>query len=866
MNKIVSFLRTHIAYVSIFLFILIIFLVLLIDNKSSLSNNELLNEVYIYPDNYNPVEYNYNDGSWILYKNANWINPRRVRLKYTINSNIFNNRKDKDVLFVIDNSFYLNQDYPSNDCSHFFSDASSNNIKKVDMPASSYSQNIFNSIYGITEDINYMNEEYNMNSKAALITFNDSYKIEQDFTNNMEEFLSKFSNIEDSKSLTNYEQALDGIDNILSTYEYNSNRDLIVVMIIGNISSGNLETELSKRTELKNKYPFLKINAIQRSLDYDNQFLNEVINVSDNQFMFAKLYNQECNSSSGPVVSNKDYSIKKTGGFDPYDGLDSISNIMRNIAFDSSYKNFKMIDYLNDDYFVLKDNKIVEVDKGNASIDYKDNNIMVTWDFKDKFVTGEIINLIIELSLKDEVDLTNEFFNTSKRSVVDSRIDKQDNLMDEDIIYSSDTQLSPILPLGFTVHYLAEVPSGCNVQTIPDEKYIVGDKVDISDKKYECDGYQFMGWLAYNYYSSDNDALMWEPIDYNNTYPKRVNFNINNNTFEMPTGDVYLTPTYTKVEVEKMLSFAELDQGTSVNIKIKKVAGETSPSYTTANYSVEYIKRSDSLPDGFVPTEDNTISSNKSDFPIYIWYDENLKTVFFYTKGERLAIKYASYMFRDFRSLKSIEFLYEFDLDLKSPFFDYMFYHCENLESLSGIDNWDTKYVSDMRHMFGGNYNISSLLPLKDWNVSNVRYMQSLFFGDSNLLSLEGLENWNVSKVENMEYTFYNLIKNASLAPLTNWNTSSVKNMNRTFYANSVITSLEGLQNWDVSNVTDMGYMFGFNNRLNDSSQINNWDITKVSNFDHFFYSTPSKPEFTKVSGTWASNGTFTPDSVGGGS
>lgn len=83
--------------------------------------------------------------------------------------------------------------------------------------------------------------------------------------------------------------------------------------------------------------------------------------------------------------------------------------------------------------------------------------------------------------------------------------------------------------------------------------------------------------------------------------------------------------------------------------------------------------------------------------------------------------------------------------------------------------------------------------------------------------------------------------------------------MRSMFYKCSNLTNISALSNWNTSNVTNMQYMFNSFGSLTDSSPINDWNISSSTNFTKMFYNTPSHPEFTKVSGTWNSEGTFTP-------
>ena len=95
------------------------------------------------------------------------------------------------------------------------------------------------------------------------------------------------------------------------------------------------------------------------------------------------------------------------------------------------------------------------------------------------------------------------------------------------------------------------------------------------------------------------------------------------------------------------------------------------------------------------------------------------------------------------------------------------------------------------------------------------------------------------------------------LSPITNWNVSKVTKMDEMFRG-CKIQNLSAISNWNVSNVTSVRQMFQ-GNPITDASGINNWNITKVTNFDLMFSGCPTHPEFTKVTGTWNSDGTFTP-------
>lgn len=162
-----------------------------------------------------------------------------------------------------------------------------------------------------------------------------------------------------------------------------------------------------------------------------------------------------------------------------------------------------------------------------------------------------------------------------------------------------------------------------------------------------------------------------------------------------------------------------------------------------------------------------------------------------------------------------------------------MFTTCSVLANIDSLANWDTSKVTDMSWMFGnddgGTMEISDLTPIEKWNVGNVIDMNSMFLG-CKVKNINSLSNWNVSKVTKMDAMFLRC----------------------------EIQDLSAISNWNVSNLASVSQMFA-SNPITNASGINNWNITKVTNFNSMFSGCSTHPEFTKVVGTWDSDGTFTP-------
>ena len=95
---------------------------------------------------------------------------------------------------------------------------------------------------------------------------------------------------------------------------------------------------------------------------------------------------------------------------------------------------------------------------------------------------------------------------------------------------------------------------------------------------------------------------------------------------------------------------------------------------------------------------------------------------------------------------------------------------------------------------------------------------------------------------------------------LKNFDASKVEDFSQLFYKNTELSDISALTNWDTSSGTNMSSMFYGDKVITNVSAINDWNIENVTTFSHMFRYSPTKPTFTKRTGTWDSQGTFTPD------
>ena len=86
----------------------------------------------------------------------------------------------------------------------------------------------------------------------------------------------------------------------------------------------------------------------------------------------------------------------------------------------------------------------------------------------------------------------------------------------------------------------------------------------------------------------------------------------------------------------------------------------------------------------------------------------------------------------------------------------YMFYMCNELESVGDISNWDVSNVTDMSGMFFNCQVLKSVGDLSKWDVSKVESMKSMFSHCKTITSVGDLSNWNISNLKYTSYMFHN--------------------------------------------------------------------------------------------------------------
>ena len=114
---------------------------------------------------------------------------------------------------------------------------------------------------------------------------------------------------------------------------------------------------------------------------------------------------------------------------------------------------------------------------------------------------------------------------------------------------------------------------------------------------------------------------------------------------------------------------------------------------------------------------------------------------------------------------------------------------------------FDTSELTDFRYMLANtNFELlpsSPTIDLSTWDTSSATNMCNLFYNCSGVNSIIGLENWNTDKVELMENTFNSCAKIATL-DLSNWNVSNVTAFSSMFSRALYLESIN-LSGWNMS-------------------------------------------------------------------
>ena len=132
----------------------------------------------------------------------------------------------------------------------------------------------------------------------------------------------------------------------------------------------------------------------------------------------------------------------------------------------------------------------------------------------------------------------------------------------------------------------------------------------------------------------------------------------------------------------------------------------------------------------------------------------NFKAITFFNYISGKKTNAAENMFGMFYGCKELEYvdLSAFETS-KVIYMNYMFFHCNKLKEIKGINEFNTKQVINMGHLF---YECNNLqyLDISGFDTSNVIKMDYMFYNCNKLKEIKGINKFNASKVINMSFMF----------------------------------------------------------------------------------------------------------------
>ena len=298
-----------------------------------------------------------------------------------------------------------------------------------------------------TDINNLINDTIPKGNKIALITFNDTATIINDFTDDTTVLQESINNLVASGE-TNYYQALVKVDEILSTYTKEDNKNCVVLFLTDGLPTIDTPNEIGEYKYLKSKYEYLDINGIQYELG--DTVLTGIKNITDNQFI--------ANTSN-----LKKFLYKASVGT-------------------ANYEKLILTDYVDTNYFNLDNVTDITTSSGSATI--KDNK--VTWNL-DNLKSGSEAELTIDINLNSDLIGKGGIYPTHTETDVYYKIG--------DTSVTDTSTKTTVLKDNYTVNYDMNTPVGCTVSGVPSSKtYSVFDTVTVDDSTPTCEGYQFSEW------------------------------------------------------------------------------------------------------------------------------------------------------------------------------------------------------------------------------------------------------------------------------------------------------------------------------------------------------------------------------------
>ena len=349
-------------------------------------------------------------GSFKVDKSAKWIGEGKAKITIDVESIMKESSQAKDIIFVLDVSGSMSGD-------------KLNQVKKD-------TKDLATAVLS------------NPKNRAALITFDSSAERVSGFTNNKAEFLAKVNALTD-KGSTNYKAGFDEAKKLLEGYKKEEGKDLVLLFLTDGFPNEETPNEVAVYNELKQKYPYMSINAIQYEMGDEIQAPIKAI--SERQFPadMKGLNNVLFEAGANPII----------------------------------YDNFVITDYISKHF------RGVPTKLKASQGDVKLEGDQVTWNL-GTYRSGTKATLEIEL---DQVGTREEFYKTNKGIDIKTTFEKQ-----KDDQISSKT---PVLKDAYKVIYEANNPKGCTVKSLEKTtSHRPFERIALVKGDATCKGYLFQGY------------------------------------------------------------------------------------------------------------------------------------------------------------------------------------------------------------------------------------------------------------------------------------------------------------------------------------------------------------------------------------
>ena len=310
----------------------------------------------------------------------------------------------------------------------------------------------------------------------------------------------------------------------------------------------------------------------------------------------------------------------------------------------------------------------------------------------------------------------------------------------------------------------------------------------------------------------------------------------------------YKDKTYVKLTTGEIVE--ELNDSDKYYLKYAtQTNGETEP-FLEGPKTKAQIEKVITVPTNKVPSDvigywDVTDTTNQSETgKVMAWYydkDSNgLYEVYIGQEGRVKANPDSTRLFNFLINAKEIDLTY---LDTSNVVnMEAMFQRCENLEMITGLENFDTSIVESMHRMFSVCTNLKEI-DVSNFDTSNVENMKFMFAGFNvdnveyymQLERIIGLENFDTSQVTDM-YGMFQRCSNLTTLDLRSFDTSQVTDMTNMFWGCSSLTELD-VSDFDTSKVTNMKTMFSRCSSLT-MLDLRKWDTSQVTDMSNMFNAT----------------------------